>query len=498
MVSAIKKPDDAQRIYNLLPADQQWAVHDLIAKGTPKLHALNLVRSQHMQDVVREGVQADEETRDPTQAEQLGAAGMGAADAATFGLGDEARGVAIGAKRALVDGQNFGDAYESGRDDARAFSQGKLAGSFGAGQLAGTAAQAGLGLGAGVAGVGTGLAGNAAEQGIKLGAATGALGGFGEGSGAVDSIKKALMGGVAGAALGGAPGAVAGEIASRGAPAVAEGVTAAPEEAAPSTADASPGGVVDLLRKIREMPGPAKAILRHVPLAGKAINIVDSLAEFGLLKKSPEASAAPAPELDSDALRTIMKNLGIADPNAPSSAPAAKLADADIPPSMQAARATPSTPASPDWHFTPDGETPIPPEAQAEMDAIAARVKGEAVTPPSSTSSMRSPRGKIPSPQADDHVAALAEQPDSGERAAALKNLLAKNREAPEMQPMADAVARSMPLAPKQGAPLSTNALKEAARAAVKNGEPMKALAKRLGVRQSDIAAFYKGAQLGG
>lgn len=45
--------------------------------------------------------------------------------------------------------------------------------------------------------------------------------------------------------------------------------------------------------------------------------------------------------------------------------------------------------------------------------------------------------------------------------------------------------------------PLGADELKAEVAAAVQRGEPLKALADRLGVNQGDIAAFYKGAQLG-
>lgn len=64
----------------------------------------------------------------------------------------------------------------------------------------------------------------------------------------------------------------------------------------------------------------------------------------------------------------------------------------------------------------------------------------------------------------------------------------------------ARAAWEAMPLVPQPGAagaPLSSQALKAAAKEAVANGESLAALARRLGIPQGDIAAAFKGAQLG-
>jgi hypothetical protein len=106
--------------------------------------------------------------------------------------------------------------------------------------------------------------------------------------------------------------------------------------------------------------------------------------------------------------------------------------------------------------------------------------------------------GRPTSKRALQQMAAQMDAPAAAASPAADPSIFARApaAQAPTQEELIKAALRLAP-APNPGAPMSSEQLRAVVRAAVKAGEPIKALAKRLGVRQSDIQTMYRAAQIG-
>lgn len=514
-----RTPEQARDAYDAMSPDEQARVRADIKRGVDRMHAVNLVRSGRRQDAARAGVGAEDEQRELTDGEAAAATAMGAADAMSLGLADEAAGV-VGIPSGVMRGKSVGDAYSDARDDVRMYSEGKMAPHAKRGQAGAMLASA---LGSGAAGaaakLASGLSGSVLSQGARLGGATGVIGGFGGGDGFEESVGGAVAGGALGALLGAAPGVPA---AVKGIPSAMQGagsrLAAAGKELALETVDGAPptklGASARALKALigseQEVspsqivgeasttpPEPPGAMAELVPDWSPAEST--SSAFVTPKPSAPRApSAAPAPDYTAQA--EAFDPGGVEWKTWASGAEAPRTPRPDLDEAAQVL-STKTTPARTPAPRTPAPGTPSTP-AQPRDFPIIGTVDG--LVPPPQGQGWRADGSWQPDPamiagldRMKARMAALGM--GSGPKEPPVPSIEDLRAMYPDPGgPGLEAAASKLPLAPPSApkAPMTDEQIKTLVAEAYRNGESLHELAKRLGVPQYLLAAKYKGAQL--
>jgi hypothetical protein len=314
--------------FNALPPEQKRAAIAFRKQGKDASRAIFLARSQADQ-------QDSFDREQPSTTEDVAAAGLGAADA-VHGAPTAGR-LALDALNPLalgVDSTEYLARKLTGTDEKDAAAQDAAPGAYGAGHLAGDVGNMAVTAAGGMSAK-RALEGPTQHQ-VEAPAST---------SSAAASLESAA------AKVAGMPSMV------RGLAKLVPGV----------------GRVVGAAEKVSPLMKAARAAgLFGEESAPLAKTKIDPAAVKGYAAAPESAAPASAPPMEPGDVAALDDYLEAAKSLPPE--------DPGTPPSML--EPTPATPSGGDWHLTPDqlaGKTPIPPEVQAEIDAVAARAGGAPV-----------------------------------------------------------------------------------------------------------------------
>lgn len=510
-----------------------------------------LERSQARQNAARAQSDIDEAKNQPMK-DTIAHGALAAADTMALGMADEVRGLWAGTGALVPGGESPTEAYARARDDQREASSMAAEQSPAAayvGEQVGTYGPALLGGAASMARTVPQLI----KEGARAGAVGGATSGFGHGEGWDDSISRAEDGAVVGALLGGA-GAGAGRLAAP----VLQKLAGSARNGLDATGRAA-GAVVDLADRNPMARDGAAFVSGGSSAAGLGgLRLVSKMLQRKPAPATPP-TAAPAPPVLGEGGHWPAPGGGLAPRPSSSPVPVLERAAAPTPVTPSVPVAGPAgavPPTAPRLRPRPD----LPPDVMAGMPPRAA-APAASPKPPKLTRKPRAQAPRADAPQwvkdapivgtvegappagglntYEGAVAALRATKDAGDRlvlssrlddmgwSSAQRDQLFK---AAGLQTQAEQLASAAPSAPAPKpsaplpepvpdsgpplsgaqearrasgaqigprAPLSADELKAAAVDAVAKGEPLKALAKRLGVRQSDVSTFYKAAQIG-
>lgn len=368
-------------------------------------------------------------------ADNPASAAMGAANAASFNLADDVRGIATAIPRLVPGGESPGDAYRRGRDAARintAEAQADSPTGYAAGETLSSLATALMPTGS-IAGASRQGLGALAGQGIKVGGGTGLVAGYGadgapDEQGVTDTILRMLGYGAGGAALGAAGGL---------APALATKI--------PGAVKATPGA----LRTLKAALGDA--------FEG---------ARYGATKEGGGITPAIASAVDEGIGRVVPRRVHksqIADA-APEGSPRAEQWIAE-----EAARDAKPPPPVP-----PTEESLVPEVDQEQLQGMLARLRGELDTPVTPVAAPRK-RARRPAPAPAPPDVEAPQWAKDAPVVGSIENVAPAAPRAPVAEP---------PPAPAAAAPAPAPGgdLEAQARAALAAGKPAGDVARDLGV----------------